>query len=56
MRSAVLDRWGDRLRAALDGASQRLTTQELVALNRAVEIDGLTPAEAAREWWNRQER
>jgi osmoprotectant transport system substrate-binding protein len=54
--SAVLDRWGSRLRDALDGASARLTTQELVALNRAVEIDGLTPQEAAREWWDRQER
>jgi osmoprotectant transport system substrate-binding protein len=54
VRSAVLDRWGDRLRDALDGASERLTTQELVALNRAVEIDGLTPPEAARQWWARQ--
>jgi osmoprotectant transport system substrate-binding protein len=54
VRTAVLDRWGDRLRAALDRASELLTTQQLVALNRAVEIDGLTPAEAAEQWWNRQ--
>jgi osmoprotectant transport system substrate-binding protein len=54
VRTAVLDRWGDRLREALDGVSSRLTTQELVALNRAVEIDGLAPDEAARQWWARQ--
>jgi osmoprotectant transport system substrate-binding protein len=56
VRTAVLDRWGDRLREALDGVSERLTTQELVALNRAVEVDGLSPEDAAREWWNRQDR
>lgn len=54
VRAPVLDRWGDRLERALDGASARLTTQELVALNRAVEVEGLTPAEAARRWWDRQ--
>ena len=52
VRTAVLDRWGDRLRAALDRASELLTTQQLVRLNRAVEIDGLTPAEAAADWWS----
>lgn len=50
VRTAVLDRWGDRLRRALDGVSARLTTQELIALNRAVEVDGRTPAWAARQW------
>jgi len=54
VRSDVLQRWGDRLRTALDGATERLTTQELVALNKAVDIDGLTPAEAADRWWARQ--
>ncbi|MGY1601130.1 ABC transporter substrate-binding protein [Geodermatophilus sp. SYSU D00815] len=54
VRTAVLDRWGDRLREALDGTSARLTTQALVALNRAVEIDGRTPDEAAALWWDRQ--
>jgi osmoprotectant transport system substrate-binding protein len=56
VRTAVLDRWGDRLRTALDDVSSRLTTQELVALNRAVEVDGLSPEQAAREWWTRQDR
>jgi osmoprotectant transport system substrate-binding protein len=54
VRTAVLDRWGDLLRTALDETSARLTDQELVALNRAVEVDGLTPQEAARQWWARQ--
>jgi osmoprotectant transport system substrate-binding protein len=54
VRTAVLDRHGSRLRAALDGTSARLTTQALVALNRAVEVDGLTPREAAARWWNAQ--
>jgi osmoprotectant transport system substrate-binding protein len=54
VRADVLDRWGDRLRSALDGASARLTTQEIAALNTVVEIDGRTPAEAARQWWARQ--
>jgi osmoprotectant transport system substrate-binding protein len=51
VRTAVLDREGDRLRAALDDTSARLTTQALVGLNRAMESDGLTPAEAAARWW-----
>ena len=51
VRTAVLDREGSRLRDALDGTSARLTTQALVALNRSVELDGLTPAAAAARWW-----
>jgi osmoprotectant transport system substrate-binding protein len=54
VRSAVLNREGDRLRAALDGVSARLTTTALVQLNHSVEIDGLTPAQAATRWWNAQ--
>jgi osmoprotectant transport system substrate-binding protein len=51
VRAAVLDRWGDRLRTALDGVSARLATTDLVGLNRAVEVDGLTPEQAAARWW-----
>ena len=54
VRAAVLGRWGDRLRTALDAVTARLTTDVLVGLNRAVEIDGLTPAQAAARWWDRQ--
>jgi osmoprotectant transport system substrate-binding protein len=52
VRTAVLDREGPRLRTALDDTSARLTTQALVALNRSVELDGLTPAAAAARWWD----
>ena len=51
VRTPVLDAWGDRLRSALDGVSARLTTEDLIGLNRAVEVDGLTPAVAAARWW-----
>jgi osmoprotectant transport system substrate-binding protein len=54
VRAEVADRWGDRLRNALDGTSARLATDDLVQLNRAVELDGRTPAEAAEWWWDRQ--
>jgi osmoprotectant transport system substrate-binding protein len=46
-RTAVLD---DALRAALDRVSEHLTTTDLMRLNRAVEIDGVSPAEAAERW------
>ena len=52
VRTEVLDRWGDRLRTALDEVSARLVTADLVLLNAAVELDGLTPAEAAARWWD----
>jgi osmoprotectant transport system substrate-binding protein len=51
VRSRTVDRWGDRMTSALDAVSARLTTAELVRLNRMVEIDGLTPARAAARWW-----
>ncbi len=52
VRTASLDRWGDELQEALDEVSARITTNDLVQLNRAVEFDGLTPAEAAARWWS----
>jgi osmoprotectant transport system substrate-binding protein len=52
VRTAVLDRWGDRLRAVLDDVSAQLTTPDLIRLNRAVEVDGLSPADAAARWWD----
>jgi osmoprotectant transport system substrate-binding protein len=39
------------MRTALDAVSAHLTTDDLVALNRSVEVDGLTPARAAARWW-----
>jgi osmoprotectant transport system substrate-binding protein len=32
--------------------SARLVTADLVSLNAAVELDGLTPAQAAVRWWD----
>jgi osmoprotectant transport system substrate-binding protein len=51
IRTEALDRWGDELRPALDEVSARLTTNDMRRLNRAVEVDGMTPAEAAASWW-----
>lgn len=51
VRAEVADRWEGRLVEALNEASELLTTGDLVQLNRAVELDGLTPEEAARRWW-----
>jgi osmoprotectant transport system substrate-binding protein len=51
VRLSALERWGTALRTALDGVSARLTTADLVRLNRAVEVDGRTPAQAAAQWW-----
>jgi osmoprotectant transport system substrate-binding protein len=51
VRSRALDRWGPRLRTALDDVSAQLTTADLVRLNRAVEIEGVTPERAAGRWW-----
>jgi osmoprotectant transport system substrate-binding protein len=51
VRTDVLERW-DGLGTAFDAVSARLTTDVLVQLNRSVELDGLTPAEAAAQWWD----
>jgi len=51
VRRAAVDRWGEKLRTTLNAVSARLTTDELVELNRSVELDGLTPREAALRWW-----
>ena len=51
VRAEVADRWDGRLVEALDETSALLTTADLVQLNRAVELEGLTPEEAAARWW-----
>jgi len=50
IRSTVLDRHGDALLDAVNAVSGLLTTEELVTLNRRVDLDGQTPHEAARAW------
>jgi osmoprotectant transport system substrate-binding protein len=50
VRTDVLDEHR-ALRGALEEVADRLTTADVVRLNRAVELEGLTPAEAAARWW-----
>ena len=54
VRAEVAERWGEPLRRALEETSSRLTTEHLIELNRAVELDGRTPAQAAASWWDTQ--
>jgi osmoprotectant transport system substrate-binding protein len=53
VRTPLLERHGDTLRQAVDDVSRLLTTEELVGLNRRVDVDGVAPAEAARAWLDR---
>jgi osmoprotectant transport system substrate-binding protein len=40
----------DKLTAALNGVAAALTTEDLIALNKKVDIDGGDPAQVAQEW------
>jgi len=49
VRTEVVERWGDRLVAVVDGVSARLTTGRLRALN--ARVDGGEPAtDVAADW------
>ncbi len=50
VRTAVLERYGDTLSNAANAVSRLLTTQDLIELNRRVDVDGDTPSEAAGAW------
>ncbi len=50
VRTPVLERHGDDLRKAVDAVSRLLTTEELIRLNRQVDVEGTTPQQAARSW------
>ena len=52
VRTEVVEHWGPRLTEALNEASARLTTDDLRRLNRWVEIDGMSPEDAAARWWD----
>ncbi len=51
VRIAVAEEAGPRMAAALDAVSAQLTTIDLIMMNRAVAVDGLSPREAALGWW-----
>jgi osmoprotectant transport system substrate-binding protein len=50
VRRAVVRRHGTAFVALIDRVSAQLRTDDLIALNRRVDIDGITPARAASEW------
>jgi osmoprotectant transport system substrate-binding protein len=50
VRREVVERYGARLVDRLDQVSAALSTDELAALNRRVDIDGEEPADAAAGW------
>ena len=50
VRTDALRRHGERVRQVLDAVSANLHTEDLVALNRQVDVDGRPTAEVARAW------
>lgn len=54
LRSDVAEALGQVTLSALDGVTRRLSTDALRELNGMVEIDGMDPAGAAREWLDDQ--
>ncbi|MDP9222181.1 MAG: ABC transporter substrate-binding protein, partial [Actinomycetota bacterium] len=50
VRTRLLDGGGGRLATALNEVSALLTTDRLIALNKAVEIDGRNASEVTAEW------
>jgi osmoprotectant transport system substrate-binding protein len=50
IRDDKVDRYGDRLRGALDAVSAALTTEELRELNAAVDLEGRSMASVAAAW------
>ena len=50
VRVDALRRHGERLSQVLDAVSLRLSTEDLVSLNRKVDVERRPPGEVAREW------
>lgn len=48
--TTTLDAMGERVRQAIDRVTARLTTEVLIELNHAVEVDGRSAADAAADW------
>ena len=54
VRTEILDAYGDRFANVLNAVSSVLTTTELIALNKAVEVDGEDPDKVAADWLDAQ--
>lgn len=54
VRTEILDFYGDRFANVLNAVSSVLTTTELIALNKAVEVDGQDPDKVAADWLDAQ--
>lgn len=50
VRTEVLDAYGNDLRDALDELSRKITTADLVAWNKATDIDKLESDDVAKDW------
>ncbi len=50
VRQQIIDEYGQSFADAVDSVTSRLTTADLVDLNRRVEIAGMTPSEVASDW------
>ncbi|MGB5185522.1 MAG: glycine betaine ABC transporter substrate-binding protein, partial [Acidimicrobiia bacterium] len=50
VRSEIIDAYGDDFANALNAVSAKLTTTELIALNKLVGIDGEDPETVAADW------
>ena len=50
VRSEIVDAYGDDLVTALNAVSLKLTTTELISLNKLVGIDGEDPETVVAEW------
>ena len=50
VRTDVLQRHGDDLRQPVNAVSELLTTEELIRLNRQVEVERTSPDQAVRSW------
>jgi osmoprotectant transport system substrate-binding protein len=53
VRREVMQRDGERISKAIEPVTAGLTTAQLIELNRDVDIEGFSPAEAARIWLDR---
>jgi osmoprotectant transport system substrate-binding protein len=50
VRADLLRRLGERFRGVVESVSRRLTTEDLVELNRLVSLEGGEPGAVAADW------